>query len=611
MKKTVNVSLGQATFALEEDAYQKLREYLDSLKKHYTDPGEREEILNDIEAGLAEKFQAGHGRKKKVVNLKDVAEAIKVMGSVEEIAGAEEDAKAGDAEGSSKEDEESGAAEEATAPKKLYRNPDDAILAGVGSGIAAFFGIDPVLVRLAFVVVTLFTGFGILMYLVLWVIMPKAETSAQKLEMRGKPVNLAGLEAAVKQKSKKLTEKGKKALEENKGTFRKILELPVKVVEVVVNFLKKLFKHAGPVLLIVVGVALCIGAVGGLFGATLFTGLMLFGLDLSFIHSDLPLMEMTSGVLYQVTLVSLYFVLIVPFIFLLFSGISLAKRKSIFSLGSSFTLLGIWLLAITSLVVCAVRYVPQVREKLMNGVYGAQTIVRNYDELRDFNRVRVEDNYRVNIVQGDHFEVRAAGKEVALDRLELVNENGELIVRQKELNEFCFVCLKDIDTVEVVMPELTELYGDDISRVKLVNFKQDELNLNLVDGARVETENLETKVLRLKQDDASRAVFNGKTEAMLAELKDASRLAGFNFTADRALVKVTDVARAEVSVKAVLKAIAKDNGRISYQGDPEVTKEVEEWGRVEQVDPEAEVEEEFKQVEIIDENKDLEWNDLN
>ncbi|MFC1678457.1 hypothetical protein ACFLZ9_01825 [Patescibacteria group bacterium] len=88
MKKTISVTLNSVIFTLEEDAYNKLREYLDSIKDHFSkaeSSGGSDEIITDIEASIAEKFGAKLNDKKQVINLKDVENLIKVMGSVEDI----------------------------------------------------------------------------------------------------------------------------------------------------------------------------------------------------------------------------------------------------------------------------------------------------------------------------------------------------------------------------------------------------------------------------------------------------------------------------------------------------------------------------------------------
>jgi phage shock protein PspC (stress-responsive transcriptional regulator) len=82
--------------------------------------------------------------------------------------------------------------------RKLYRNPDDKIIFGVCSGLAAYFGMDVVFVRLLFIAVTLMGGSGILIYLILFIIMPEAKTTTEKMSMRGEPITLSGIVEQIK-----------------------------------------------------------------------------------------------------------------------------------------------------------------------------------------------------------------------------------------------------------------------------------------------------------------------------------------------------------------------------------------------------------------------------
>ena len=206
MKKTISVTLSNFAFTLDEDAYRKLNEYMEGIKSHFasTDSKETtEEIISDIEASIAEKFSSKLSSSKQVISLSDIDELIKVMGSVEDITG-----KAGQAEdqptGEVHEHRKEKKSEESTM-KKLYRNPDDVIIAGVASGLAGYFGIDPVFIRLLFFVSIFFGGVGVIIYLVLWLVVPKAETATQKLEMQGNPVTLKKLEKlSLKQSQSKV-----------------------------------------------------------------------------------------------------------------------------------------------------------------------------------------------------------------------------------------------------------------------------------------------------------------------------------------------------------------------------------------------------------------------
>ena len=178
MKKTFSVNLGNRVYNIDEDAYLKLSAYLERIEGHFSDLKEREDIMNDIELRISELFTERLGVNKQVVTLADVDEVIRIMGDPHEISGSEEEPQS--------------TRERRCGPKRIYRDPDDRIGAGVCSGLAAYTNIDPVIMRLIFVVL-LFMGIGALAYVILWMVVPEAKTTAQKLEMRGDSVNASNI----------------------------------------------------------------------------------------------------------------------------------------------------------------------------------------------------------------------------------------------------------------------------------------------------------------------------------------------------------------------------------------------------------------------------------
>ena len=115
----------------------------------------------------------------------DVREVISILGTPEDIS-----------------DEQSNGSYErmaSTSYHRMYRDPDDRIIGGVCSGMAAYWHIDPWIVRVIFIVLALPGGLGILIYLVLWIVLPEARTTAQKIEMKGDPVNIHNIKDSVKE----------------------------------------------------------------------------------------------------------------------------------------------------------------------------------------------------------------------------------------------------------------------------------------------------------------------------------------------------------------------------------------------------------------------------
>jgi phage shock protein PspC (stress-responsive transcriptional regulator) len=178
MKKTININLAGFVFYIDEDAYETLQKYLNNIRTYLGNTEGREEIIDDIESRIAELFSE---KQKQVITLTEVNEVIEVMGQPEDYMSEEEP-------------------EEKTAGqsnKRLYRDPDSTVLGGVCSGVGHYLNIDAVWIRLIFLAMV-WSGVSILFYFILWAIIPKAETTAQKLEMKGKAATFSNIEDYVR-----------------------------------------------------------------------------------------------------------------------------------------------------------------------------------------------------------------------------------------------------------------------------------------------------------------------------------------------------------------------------------------------------------------------------
>ncbi len=186
MKKTFTANINGTVFHIEEDAYDQLHRYLANIRAKFSGSSGSEEIMADIEARIAELFNERlHGRQ--VVTMADVDHVRQVMGQPEDFTGDSEP------EGPSAWSQPAGR----PGSKRLFRDPDDSWVGGVLGGIAAYFGTDPLWLRIA-AIILLVLGWGspVLIYLILWVFIPKAETPADKLRMRGEPVTVDNIKRA-------------------------------------------------------------------------------------------------------------------------------------------------------------------------------------------------------------------------------------------------------------------------------------------------------------------------------------------------------------------------------------------------------------------------------
>lgn len=185
MNKTIIININSIVFHIEEDAYEILRSYMIEIKRHFSQSEDSGEILLDIENRIAEMFteriQAG---RKEVISMVDVNEVIGQMGRVSDFE-QEEVTSEESYDGTFKEE-----TKRVISEKKLMRNPDDTVLGGVCSGLGYYFGIQAKWVRILFILLFLFGGSGVLLYVVLWIVMPIAVSRADRMSMRGEEPNL-------------------------------------------------------------------------------------------------------------------------------------------------------------------------------------------------------------------------------------------------------------------------------------------------------------------------------------------------------------------------------------------------------------------------------------
>lgn len=202
MKKTLTVNLGGTVFYIDDDAYRLLDNYLSNLKLHFRKEAGADEIVDDIERRISELFAEKLSAGSQVITIADVEEVIARMGKPEEME-VEEESGSGEA-GSTRTGNGYGAGAwsgddaEGTVRRRLYRNPDDKMLGGVISGIAAYLSWDVTLLRLLAVCI-LICGYGTLVpvYIICWLVIPEARTAAEKLNMRGKAVTVENIGKTV------------------------------------------------------------------------------------------------------------------------------------------------------------------------------------------------------------------------------------------------------------------------------------------------------------------------------------------------------------------------------------------------------------------------------
>jgi phage shock protein PspC (stress-responsive transcriptional regulator) len=175
MKKTITAHICGIVFTFEEEAYELLENYLSAVRLQLGETADVEEILTDIESRIAELCKEQLTEINKVITVSIIEKITEQLGDPSVFG--EDDATAF---------EET----EKKLKKRFFRHPSDKMLGGVCGGIAAYTNIDPMWIRIFFIIAVISFGFGVPLYLILWIAIPEARTTAEKLQMQGEDINI-------------------------------------------------------------------------------------------------------------------------------------------------------------------------------------------------------------------------------------------------------------------------------------------------------------------------------------------------------------------------------------------------------------------------------------
>lgn len=307
MKKTITMNLSGIVFHIEEDAYEKLSQYLHTIKGYFKNAEGCEEIMNDIESRIAEMLQTKVSTAKQAVIMADIDSVIAVMGRPEEFAGDNADSKNNS---ESKQQQEYSSSSTYTGRRRIFRDPDDKIVGGVCSGISNYFDFDPIWLRGAFAVSFFVFGTGLLLYIILLIIIPKAKTTAEKLEMRGEKVNINNIGKTVNEEfqefKKRMDDLGKEmGSPENKQRIRTGAQKAADFIKELLYSILRAVGKVGSVLLIILGVVLMVALMATLFGRGTITiddagndmRFSLYEISAAVLPNDLPVQYLVAGLL--------------------------------------------------------------------------------------------------------------------------------------------------------------------------------------------------------------------------------------------------------------------------------------------------------------------------
>lgn len=514
MKKNISINISGIIFHIEEDGYELLRKYLDSVNRYFSNFEDSTEILADIEGRIAEIFLSKLNDSKQVITAEDVNALMGIMGSVNDFKAAEESEFATEPMGAPKENRQkeksnnsqqesnagggsstykssepkrlyrdqqrqflggvcaglanyfnvdavwirllfavlmfaygtaillyiilwiavpaSNTLEEPVVGKKLYRDSETKVLGGVSSGIAAYFGVDVVVVRILFLISFFFFGTGILLYIILWVVLPEAKTVTERMQMQGEPVTLSNIESNIK---KNINEDGSK----EESTLAKILLLPFRALAAILTAFGKILVPIVEVIRLAFGVCVsvvaiimifCLFVVGGVFMGMVTTFPDWINLG-PITETTFPLQAFTQS-FPPFFIVTSFIVVLIPLVFSLLLGISIVAKRLIFGATIGWSLFAMFLAGVIVLSIMVPRIVYSFKE---SGEYkvenefetNGKTLVLNLREigLDDYNATRLtlkgHDQQSLRLVQ--RFEAQGETAAIAIENAKMVDYN--------------------------------------------------------------------------------------------------------------------------------------------------------------------------------------------
>ncbi len=400
MKKTFTINISGTVFHIEEDAYDVLQKYLVNLKNHFGPGEEGKEILADIEARIAEIFIEKSISVQKVVSLDMVNEAIGIMGTPEDFT-----------EQGGEDEPEGVETEEAKRKRRLYRDPDHRVFGGVCGGLGAYFNMDPVILRIIFVALLFITGGAAFMaYIILWIAVPKAKNTAQRLEMRGQEVTVKNIEKSIKEEVKDMKESYKKFKESD--TYSKGKSTVSAAGDVTYSTLKVILK----VSVVIIGILLIISGFLGLLG---FISSMVIGH--SFVQGwpmiwspdvEVPgfLNHFVSPGTVTFGMIAVGVLIGIPLLAMLFIGTKLVFRYKTNNTAIGLTMVGVWLIALVSLITVSVSQLGNFKSQssitetktIPCDLCQTLTLKLGEDKYEDYAKLDFEiDNVKIAVVDGE------------------------------------------------------------------------------------------------------------------------------------------------------------------------------------------------------------------
>lgn len=515
MKKTLTINLNGYVFNIDEDAYQVLNQYLEDLGRHFA-ADEKEEILKDIEARVAELFSEKLVNRN-VVELHDVQEVIEQLGQPNEF----EDESGTQTHTQTAEPQQNFTAGERRKMRKLYRDTANKRLGGVAAGLAAYVDWDPTLVRILFLIVMILSlGWTVFIYILMWIFIPEANSVAQRLEMQG-------VEPTA----------------ENIGSYAATTDTTTASTP---SPLAKILKVIAIVVLSIIGIGLFASVMGVLI------------LSIMLIFHLLPIAVSLNEIL---LLASIGLFLIIPAIAIVMFCVYLVGNRKPRHKWTVWVLLGLWLASIVGMSIFGVNaYYHRDKwdsEEIQNGLlkywddddadYDEQYYSNEDRDNGDFHAIDAEEAITVRFVQGDSTSVEVKAPQSKIGKVRTDIRNGVLYIRNENQNMkgnqhiIVYVTAPQLDKIKMSEACNFECEGD-------VNFQK----------------------LEVQVEEASRVKLTGKIDTLNVRAEEAAHADLEDVTADVATIRAEEASHVAMGIARELRIQTTEASAVTYKGVPQL-----------------------------------------
>ncbi|HSX17479.1 MAG TPA: PspC domain-containing protein [Patescibacteria group bacterium] len=484
MNEITKIHLGRQAFTISVEAHKALQAYLHEIKHQVGDKGK--DVIDEVELRMAELLAERGVHGDKVVLPDDVTYLKEQLGSPRDFKD-DDDTATGNKEQ---------APADATTPKRLFRDTQNGLLAGVCAGLAKFFGIDVTIVRLIFLALLFFGGGGVLLYIVLWLIVPEAKTTSEQLQMQGKPVTVDSLKQVVDRA-------------DVQGAARRAHH----AVAPAVQLTAKIFLGVIGVLFITIAASMLIGVTTAVVYSWTNNGIHLAGEKLFPIGTKETLLLMSA--LITAAVISLFF---------LFSGIAMVNRKWKIPGWVAGALGGIFLLGIATTTALSFVSAPQLQQRFDDMHHVASM------DVQPFKRVVLDGKDARYIYEPDtayKIEYRYLGKQPVANFVKDIKDDTLTLdtrnLRKDSCDLFCNYNERDL-TVTIHAPSLDNvvLNGENASFTNLKPLKQTGLSLTATRDTHIDLHYINPQKLTFSSSpdqETMTLVLNGlRTEAFESDV---------------------------------------------------------------------------------------------